>query len=224
MAAKSCLDVFPQSLDTYSLKAYVCLMHDRTCLNPRPAAGMRKPSPRGLLAPIASMHFGSATVSLLWQLKPRPFLEAAKGNRSIGHKCKLSFLDKLSRFRSSAFFCRLKELCVGRSFHNVITSVLLFLSSNVRRSYSHGGVTAAGKKRWQAFLEWFLLCPSAAPVYQMTVYYQDGVVDSCTQKWSELYDCLKLKTRTRVEQEVSASSRPLCCHSFACFQTHELRG
>eukprot|EP00243_Klebsormidium_subtile_P010683 TRINITY_DN5782_c0_g2_i1.p1 TRINITY_DN5782_c0_g2~~TRINITY_DN5782_c0_g2_i1.p1 ORF type:complete len:130 (+),score=8.56 TRINITY_DN5782_c0_g2_i1:84-473(+) len=40
-----------------------------------------------------------------------------------------------------------------------------------------------------------------SPVYQMTVYYQDGVIDSCTKKWSELYDCLKLKTKPRVEQE-----------------------
>jgi len=42
----------------------------------------------------------------------------------------------------------------------------------------------------------------AAPVHQMQQYYRLGVLDNCSEKWSVLYDCLKLKTKRSTEMQV----------------------
>ncbi|RWR82385.1 DUF3128 domain-containing protein [Cinnamomum micranthum f. kanehirae] len=42
-----------------------------------------------------------------------------------------------------------------------------------------------------------------APVHQMQQYYRHGVPDSCSEKWSALFDCFNLKTKRSSEvQEI----------------------
>ncbi|KAF9676276.1 hypothetical protein SADUNF_Sadunf09G0121900 [Salix dunnii] len=45
----------------------------------------------------------------------------------------------------------------------------------------------------------------AAPVHQMQQYYRVGVFDNCSQKWSDLIDCLTLKNKRSSEAQVSLS-------------------
>ncbi|VVA92597.1 unnamed protein product [Arabis nemorensis] len=40
-----------------------------------------------------------------------------------------------------------------------------------------------------------------APFYQMQQYYRVGKLDDCTQKFSDLFDCLSLKTKRASEVE-----------------------
>nr|VDD40344.1 unnamed protein product [Brassica oleracea] len=40
-----------------------------------------------------------------------------------------------------------------------------------------------------------------APFYQMQQYYRVGKLDDCTKKFSDLFDCLSLKTKTASEAE-----------------------
>ena len=42
----------------------------------------------------------------------------------------------------------------------------------------------------------------AAPVYQMTEYYREGTFDNCRSKWTELFDCLSLKTKPADQLQV----------------------
>lgn len=42
----------------------------------------------------------------------------------------------------------------------------------------------------------------AAPFYQMQQYYRVGKLDDCTKKFSDLFDCLSLKTKRASEVEV----------------------
>ncbi|XP_030958084.1 uncharacterized protein LOC115980029 [Quercus lobata] len=48
-----------------------------------------------------------------------------------------------------------------------------------------------------------------SPVHQMQQYYRLGVLDNCSEKWSVLYDCLKLKTKqsTEVQEILEARER-----------------
>uniref|UniRef100_A0A803M683 Uncharacterized protein n=1 Tax=Chenopodium quinoa TaxID=63459 RepID=A0A803M683_CHEQI len=42
-----------------------------------------------------------------------------------------------------------------------------------------------------------------APVHQVQQYYRLGVLDNCSGKWSNLVDCLTLKTKSSAElQEI----------------------
>nr|VDC83442.1 unnamed protein product [Brassica rapa] len=41
----------------------------------------------------------------------------------------------------------------------------------------------------------------AAPFYQMQQYYRVGKLDDCTKKFSDLFDCLSLKTKSSSEAE-----------------------
>nr|GLL34021.1 uncharacterized protein LOC109171568 [Ipomoea trifida] len=41
----------------------------------------------------------------------------------------------------------------------------------------------------------------AAPVHQMQQYYRLGALDNCYDKWSALFDCLRLKTKQPAEVE-----------------------
>ncbi|KAJ8641444.1 hypothetical protein MRB53_018138 [Persea americana] len=42
-----------------------------------------------------------------------------------------------------------------------------------------------------------------SPVHQMQQYYRHGVPDSCSEKWSALFDCFNLKTKRSSEvQEI----------------------
>ncbi|KAF3528173.1 hypothetical protein DY000_02038310 [Brassica cretica] len=41
-----------------------------------------------------------------------------------------------------------------------------------------------------------------APYYQMQQYYRVGKLDDCTKKFSALFDCLSLKTKSASEAEV----------------------
>ncbi|KAG2263212.1 hypothetical protein Bca4012_015163 [Brassica carinata] len=40
-----------------------------------------------------------------------------------------------------------------------------------------------------------------SPFYQMQQYYRVGKLDDCTKKFSDLFDCLSLKTKTISEAE-----------------------
>ncbi|ESQ54773.1 hypothetical protein EUTSA_v10026551mg [Eutrema salsugineum] len=40
-----------------------------------------------------------------------------------------------------------------------------------------------------------------APFYQMQQYYRVGKLDDCTQKFSDLFDCLSLKTKSASEAQ-----------------------
>ncbi|GMH07312.1 hypothetical protein Nepgr_009152 [Nepenthes gracilis] len=41
------------------------------------------------------------------------------------------------------------------------------------------------------------------PVHQMKQYYRLGVLDNCSEKWNDLFDCLNLKTKqSSVAQEI----------------------
>lgn len=40
-----------------------------------------------------------------------------------------------------------------------------------------------------------------SPVHQMQQYYRLGEFDNCFDKWNALFDCLKLKTKTRAAAE-----------------------
>jgi len=52
-----------------------------------------------------------------------------------------------------------------------------------------------------------LLSSSSAPVYQLSQYYKFGELDSCNQKWSELWKCLRSKARgTPMEDHLPATS------------------
>nr|GMD27282.1 DUF3128 domain-containing protein [Ipomoea batatas] len=42
----------------------------------------------------------------------------------------------------------------------------------------------------------------AAPVHQMQQYYRLGALDNCYDKWSALFDCLRLKTKQPAEVEL----------------------
>ncbi|KZV35248.1 hypothetical protein F511_42748 [Dorcoceras hygrometricum] len=76
-------------------------------------------------------------------------------------------------------------------------------------------------KRFDAL--WFCYCTSAnlpygvilglmkfvsmtAPVHQMQQYYRLGVLDNCSAKWADLFDCLSLKTKTSSQIEVCGVS------------------
>ncbi|KAF6150385.1 hypothetical protein GIB67_034084 [Kingdonia uniflora] len=37
--------------------------------------------------------------------------------------------------------------------------------------------------------------PISTPVHQLQQYYRLGNLDTCSSKWSALYDCLNLKTK-----------------------------
>ncbi|GFP88139.1 hypothetical protein PHJA_000957600 [Phtheirospermum japonicum] len=41
-----------------------------------------------------------------------------------------------------------------------------------------------------------------SPVHQLQQYYRQGALDNCSGKWSALYDCLNLKTKSALEVEV----------------------
>mmetsp|Transcript_5990 Transcript_5990/g.37159 ORF Transcript_5990/g.37159 Transcript_5990/m.37159 type:complete len:108 (+) Transcript_5990:1784-2107(+) len=46
-----------------------------------------------------------------------------------------------------------------------------------------------------------------SPVYQLSQYYKFGELDSCNQKWSELWKCLRSKARgTPMEDHLPATS------------------
>ncbi|KAI4351099.1 hypothetical protein L6164_005485 [Bauhinia variegata] len=41
------------------------------------------------------------------------------------------------------------------------------------------------------------------PIHQMQQYYRVGLFDNCLDKWNDLFDCLKLKTKRSFEvQEI----------------------
>ncbi|XP_031121305.1 uncharacterized protein LOC116024532 [Ipomoea triloba] len=45
------------------------------------------------------------------------------------------------------------------------------------------------------------LCSCYTPVHQMQQYYRLGALDNCYDKWSALFDCLRLKTKQPAEVE-----------------------
>uniref|UniRef100_A0A0D6R752 Early meiotic induction protein 1 n=1 Tax=Araucaria cunninghamii TaxID=56994 RepID=A0A0D6R752_ARACU len=45
------------------------------------------------------------------------------------------------------------------------------------------------------------------PLYQMQQYYRYGKFDNCSDKWSALFDCLRLKTKPSTEMQAILESR-----------------
>ncbi|GAB4854723.1 hypothetical protein Ancab_023308 [Ancistrocladus abbreviatus] len=66
------------------------------------------------------------------------------------------------------------------------------------------------------------ICSSRrAPVHQMQQYYRLGVLDNCSEKWNDLFDCLKLKTRRTSEvQEILETRKKAKPHIWS-FRTPE---
>ncbi|XP_074279941.1 uncharacterized protein LOC141605170 [Silene latifolia] len=60
-----------------------------------------------------------------------------------------------------------------------------------------------------------------SPVHQLQQYYRLGVLDNCSQKWSSLYDCLKLKTKSSSEQQEILKARESEKHHIWSFRTPE---
>jgi len=56
--------------------------------------------------------------------------------------------------------------------------------------------------RFSCMTRWLSICVLAAPVHQMQQYYRLGALDNCSQKWSDLFDCLNLKTKSSSEVQV----------------------
>lgn len=54
---------------------------------------------------------------------------------------------------------------------------------------------------YDGLLTRFMNC--AAPVYQMTEYYREGTFSNCRDKWSDLFDCISLKTKPAAQIQVS---------------------
>ncbi|KAH9309338.1 hypothetical protein KI387_037249, partial [Taxus chinensis] len=40
-----------------------------------------------------------------------------------------------------------------------------------------------------------------SPVYQMQQYYRSGTFNNCSDKWSALFDCFRLKTKPASEMQ-----------------------
>ncbi|BBN15701.1 hypothetical protein MPTK1_7g00080 [Marchantia polymorpha subsp. ruderalis] len=46
-----------------------------------------------------------------------------------------------------------------------------------------------------------------SPVFQVKQYYREGELDSCKEKWTELFSCISLKTRPASEVEAILKER-----------------
>ncbi|GLJ37530.1 hypothetical protein SUGI_0762610 [Cryptomeria japonica] len=46
-----------------------------------------------------------------------------------------------------------------------------------------------------------------SPVYQMKQYYRYGTFDTCFEKWSAVFDCLRLKTKRKHEVQKILEAR-----------------
>ncbi|KAL9225618.1 hypothetical protein vseg_001520 [Gypsophila vaccaria] len=60
-----------------------------------------------------------------------------------------------------------------------------------------------------------------SPVHQLQQYYRLGVLDNCSKKWSNLYDCLKLKTKRPSEVQEILEAREKEKHHIWTFRTPE---
>ncbi|VFQ71556.1 unnamed protein product [Cuscuta campestris] len=59
------------------------------------------------------------------------------------------------------------------------------------------------------------------PVHQMQQYYRLGKLDNCYDKWSALYDCLRLKTKRQAEVEEILEKREKTKPHIWSFRTPE---
>ncbi|CAH9070921.1 unnamed protein product [Cuscuta europaea] len=59
------------------------------------------------------------------------------------------------------------------------------------------------------------------PVHQMQQYYRLGKLDNCSKKWSALYDCLRLKTKSQAEVEEILEKREKTKPHIWTFRTPE---
>ncbi|KAL3718234.1 hypothetical protein ACJRO7_003378 [Eucalyptus globulus] len=69
-----------------------------------------------------------------------------------------------------------------------------------------------------SFSEYLLCLP---PVHQMQQYYQLGVLDNCSGKWSTLVDWLALKTKQMSEVQEILETRETAKHYIWTFRTPE---
>ncbi|GAB2274660.1 hypothetical protein Dimus_009431 [Dionaea muscipula] len=60
-----------------------------------------------------------------------------------------------------------------------------------------------------------------SPVHQMQQYYRVGVLDNCSQKWSDLFDCLSLKTKPSSELQEILEAREKAKPHIWSFRTPE---
>uniref|UniRef100_A0A7C9A052 Uncharacterized protein n=1 Tax=Opuntia streptacantha TaxID=393608 RepID=A0A7C9A052_OPUST len=60
-----------------------------------------------------------------------------------------------------------------------------------------------------------------SPVHQMQQYYRLGALDNCSQKWSDLFDCLNLKTKSSSEVQEILEAREKAKPHIWSFRTQE---
>ncbi|KAJ7962723.1 DUF3128 domain-containing protein [Quillaja saponaria] len=60
-----------------------------------------------------------------------------------------------------------------------------------------------------------------SPVHQMQQYYRIGVLDNCSEKWNDLFDCLKLKTKRSTEAQEILETRKKATPHIWTFRTPE---
>ncbi|KAI4382284.1 hypothetical protein MLD38_008265 [Melastoma candidum] len=60
-----------------------------------------------------------------------------------------------------------------------------------------------------------------SPVHQMQQYYRLGTLDNCADKWSALYDCLRLKTKRSSEVQEILEEREKAKPHIWTFRTPE---
>ncbi|XP_010689984.2 uncharacterized protein LOC104903615 [Beta vulgaris subsp. vulgaris] len=60
-----------------------------------------------------------------------------------------------------------------------------------------------------------------SPVHQLQQYYRVGVLDNCSEKWSNLYDCLTLKTKSSAKVQEILEIREKEKHHIWSFRTPE---
>ncbi|XAR71176.1 hypothetical protein NMG60_11028320 [Bertholletia excelsa] len=58
-----------------------------------------------------------------------------------------------------------------------------------------------------------------SPVHQMQQYYRLGVLDNCSAKWKDLFDCLNLKTKRASEVEEILEAREKAKQHIWSFRT-----
>ncbi|KAJ4843601.1 hypothetical protein Tsubulata_029028 [Turnera subulata] len=60
-----------------------------------------------------------------------------------------------------------------------------------------------------------------SPVHQMQQYYRSGFLDNCYQKWSDLVDCLSLKTKSPDQVQEILDAREKSKRHIWTFRTPE---
>ncbi|KAL8136748.1 hypothetical protein V2J09_002749 [Rumex salicifolius] len=83
------------------------------------------------------------------------------------------------------------------------------------------GISAAPKRKLTCTPCFDALWFCYSPVHQMQQYYRHGVLDNCSGKWSNLVDCLSLKTKRSTEVQEILETREKESYHIWSFRTPE---